>query len=62
MTKLPETVLLSTQDTDLGLLPGAAARQQAETYADLNQVSVQLRDPVTDRLLLTVAPDQEQRR
>ncbi|MBX3490887.1 hypothetical protein [Parvibaculum sp.] len=50
-------VMLATEDGDLGLIEAAKALQEASEVANETNAPVTVRDPVTDDVLETVAPD-----
>jgi hypothetical protein len=53
---LPDAVMLATEDTDLGLVPGEDAISIARTFATSTSKTVYVRDPTTDRILRRVHP------
>jgi hypothetical protein len=54
--QLPVSVLLATEDRDLGLCHGSKAVALATEYANDENVTVRIRDVVTDRVLRVVNP------
>lgn len=50
-------VLLACEYCDIGIVPAAEARAEAEHLADELGALVSLRDPITDEVLSTVQPN-----
>jgi integrase len=49
-------LMLATADADIGLVPAATARKEAQKLADQERKPIMLRDPVTDRPLALIRP------
>lgn len=54
--QLDPQVMLASEDEDFGLVSAAAGTAHAHELADEKQVTIYLRDPVTDEVLGTVEP------
>jgi hypothetical protein len=57
ITRLPQQVLLATEDKDLGIVGSDHALSAARDYADTFKKTVYVRDPVSDAVLRVVRPD-----
>jgi hypothetical protein len=55
---LPTSVLLATEDSDIGIVPGFDAVRFAKQYANREQVTIRIRDVITDRVLVVIDPEE----
>lgn len=53
---MTNAVLLTTTDGDLGVVPASKAKLEAKKIANQTGKPVSVRDPITDKVKVTVKP------